>query len=73
MARALRAINDIEFLERELDASSQFLDAGAQFTVLHWSQFVEQGLNKSRVHSDDKQLEKDAMCVINNMSTHKNK
>ena len=54
---ALRAVNLVQVLERELEPRCERFNAGAQFTLREWRQLVEQRLNNRRVQDDHRQLE----------------
>lgn len=58
---ALRAVDLVEVLQRELEFRGESLDACAQFALGEGRQFVEQRLDDGRVQDDHGELESDAV------------
>lgn len=54
------SVNNVEMLQRELEASSKSFDTGSKFTLGQRCQLVEERLNKGRVDDLDENGENEA-------------
>lgn len=58
MGAALRTVDLIEMLQRELELPGQRFDSGSQFTIAQGCELVEQRLNDGGVKDDHDELER---------------